>query len=88
MLENIQVHYIFCVILLYIVIIIYTVKFLMGYCRLAEILLRRGADPNEILIVEGVAPMHIAAGLGESYVKLLLSHGGNPNVRYSSVRFC
>lgn len=50
-------------------------------CRLAEILLRRGANPNEILIVEGVAPMHIAAGLGEAFVKLLLFHGGNPNVR-------
>ncbi|CAC5377516.1 ANKLE1 [Mytilus coruscus] len=49
--------------------------------RLADILLRRGADPNEVLAVEGVAPMHIGAGLGEEAVKLLLAYGGDPNLR-------
>lgn len=50
--------------------------------RLADILLRRGADPNEVLAVEGVAPMHIGTGLGEEAVKLLLAYGGDPNLRY------
>ncbi|XP_052098732.1 ankyrin repeat and LEM domain-containing protein 1-like [Mytilus californianus] len=49
--------------------------------ELADILLRRGADPNEVLAVEGVAPMHIGAGLGEEAVKLLLAYGGDPNLR-------
>ncbi|XP_076102149.1 uncharacterized protein LOC143071614 [Mytilus galloprovincialis] len=49
--------------------------------ELAAILLRRGADPNEVLAVEGVAPMHIGTGLGEEAVKLLLTYGGDPNLR-------
>ena len=51
------------------------------FYRLAEILLKRGADPNGLLAVEGVAPLHIAAGLGELAVQLLMSYGGDPNIR-------
>ncbi|XP_062569832.1 uncharacterized protein LOC134231892, partial [Saccostrea cucullata] len=47
---------------------------------LSEQLLKQGADPNEILQVEGVAPMHIAAGLSDSATQLLLDYKGNPNV--------
>lgn len=51
------------------------------YCRLSEQLLKEGADPNEVLPVEGVAPMHIAAGLSSHTTHLLLDYKGNPNVR-------
>ncbi|KAG8127174.1 hypothetical protein E2320_022172 [Naja naja] len=47
-------------------------------------LLREGADPN-LVLPEGVAPMHLAAGLeqenGIRRLRLLLQHGGDPNVR-------
>ncbi|XP_061171961.1 uncharacterized protein LOC133181485 [Saccostrea echinata] len=52
-----------------------------GDFGLSEDLLRQGADPNEVLPVEGVAPMHIAAGLSDSATHLLLDYKGNPNVR-------
>lgn len=60
----------------------YIFHFYYLFYRLAAILLRRGADPNEVLAVEGVAPMHIGTGLGEEAVKLLLTYGGDPNLRY------
>ncbi|XP_032094261.1 LOW QUALITY PROTEIN: ankyrin repeat and LEM domain-containing protein 1 [Thamnophis elegans] len=48
-------------------------------------MLREGADPNLVLPEEGVAPMHLAAGLeqenGIRGLRLLLQHGGDPNVR-------
>ncbi|KAL5004171.1 hypothetical protein ScPMuIL_017627 [Solemya velum] len=47
----------------------------------AYMLLEKGADPNFVLPVEGASPMHIAAGLGDNVVKLLISFGGDPNVR-------
>ncbi|XP_026547017.1 collagen alpha-1(I) chain-like [Notechis scutatus] len=47
-------------------------------------LLQEGADPN-LVLPEGVAPMHLAAGLeqenGTRGLRLLLQHGGDPNVR-------
>ncbi|XP_026579819.1 collagen alpha-1(I) chain-like [Pseudonaja textilis] len=47
-------------------------------------LLQEGADPN-LVLPEGVAPMHLAAGLeqenGTRHLCLLLQHGGDPNVR-------
>ncbi|XP_033729674.1 ankyrin repeat and LEM domain-containing protein 1-like [Pecten maximus] len=47
----------------------------------AELLLKEGANPNTVLPVEGVACMHIASGLGLEATKLLLSYGGDPNIR-------
>ncbi|XP_058019650.1 ankyrin repeat and LEM domain-containing protein 1 [Ahaetulla prasina] len=47
-------------------------------------LLLEGADPN-LVLPEGVAPMHLAAGLeqqnGIRRLRLLLQHGGDPNAR-------
>uniref|UniRef100_A0A8C6VC38 Ankyrin repeat and LEM domain containing 1 n=1 Tax=Naja naja TaxID=35670 RepID=A0A8C6VC38_NAJNA len=54
------------------------------FCRMVAALLREGADPN-LVLPEGVAPMHLAAGLeqenGIRRLRLLLQHGGDPNVR-------
>ncbi|KAM3852367.1 ankyrin repeat and LEM domain-containing protein 1 isoform 2-T2 [Vipera latastei] len=50
-------------------------------------LLQEGADPNLVLPEEGVAAMHLAAGLEQEngtprhLLRLLLQHGGDPNVR-------
>ncbi|KAJ8304056.1 hypothetical protein KUTeg_017639 [Tegillarca granosa] len=49
--------------------------------RDAESTLIDGADPNFILPVEGVAPIHLAAGLGYEATRLLLQYGGDPNIR-------
>uniref|UniRef100_A0A670ZHR1 Uncharacterized protein n=1 Tax=Pseudonaja textilis TaxID=8673 RepID=A0A670ZHR1_PSETE len=52
--------------------------------RMVAALLQEGADPN-LVLPEGVAPMHLAAGLeqenGTRHLCLLLQHGGDPNVR-------
>lgn len=48
--------------------------------REAAFCLNAGADPNG-LSTEGAAAMHIAAGIGVEAVRLLLLHGGDPNVR-------
>lgn len=42
----------------------------------------QGGDPNFILPVEGVAPIHLAAGLGYEATRLLLQYGGDPNIRF------
>lgn len=49
-----------------------------------EALLKNGADPNMRLTEDGETPVFIAAG-GDSVdtLRLLLEHGGNPNVRNS-----
>ncbi|KAK7486770.1 hypothetical protein BaRGS_00021917 [Batillaria attramentaria] len=41
--------------------------------------LAQGASPNARS--DGATAMHIAAGVGEEAVRLLLAHGGDPNVR-------
>ncbi|XP_035666475.1 uncharacterized protein LOC118409514 [Branchiostoma floridae] len=49
----------------------------------AEALLKKGADPNLLLPTQGVTPFHLAVGVDHAldFVKLILSYGGNPNVR-------
>ncbi|XP_062814953.1 ankyrin repeat and LEM domain-containing protein 1 isoform X2 [Anolis carolinensis] len=51
---------------------------------MVEILLRKGADPN-LVLPEGMAPIHLAAGMdqesGLRCLGLLLRHGGDPNTR-------
>ena len=51
--------------------------------RCAVQLLKAGADPS--LIVDGVSPLHLAAGLNSSlsfhFTRLFLGHGADPNVR-------
>ncbi|KAI8489199.1 hypothetical protein Bbelb_329380 [Branchiostoma belcheri] len=49
----------------------------------AETLLKKGADPNLLLPTQGVTPFHLAVGVDRAldFVKLILSYGGNPNVR-------
>ncbi|KAK3096430.1 hypothetical protein FSP39_000033 [Pinctada imbricata] len=52
---------------------------LIGF-RECEEFLREGADPNVVLALEGVAAMHIAAGIGLEPTRLLLEYGGDPNI--------
>ncbi|XP_070599294.1 ankyrin repeat and LEM domain-containing protein 1 isoform X1 [Erythrolamprus reginae] len=51
---------------------------------MVAVLLWEGANPN-LVLPEGMAPMHLAAGLeqenGTRGLHLLLQHGGDPNVR-------
>ncbi|XP_053159935.1 ankyrin repeat and LEM domain-containing protein 1 isoform X2 [Hemicordylus capensis] len=51
---------------------------------MVETLLRWGADPN-LLLPEGIAAIHLAAGMeqesGIRCLGLILQHGGDPNVR-------
>lgn len=41
-----------------------------------------GADPNQLLL-NGITPFHLASGCSKSFefVRLILEHDGNPNVR-------
>ncbi|XP_077188084.1 ankyrin repeat and LEM domain-containing protein 1 [Paroedura picta] len=52
--------------------------------EMVEVLLKRGADPN-LVLPEGVAPIHLAAGMeqesGVHCLNLILWYGGDPNVR-------
>ncbi|XP_041373213.1 uncharacterized protein LOC121386397 [Gigantopelta aegis] len=47
----------------------------------ARQLLDAGVDVNFVLPDEGVAPMHLAAGLGTQAIKLLLEYAADPNIR-------
>ncbi|XP_042336230.1 ankyrin repeat and LEM domain-containing protein 1 isoform X2 [Sceloporus undulatus] len=51
---------------------------------MVEALLQRGADPN-LLLPEGMAPIHLAAGMeqesGIRCLALVLQYGGDPNAR-------
>ncbi len=53
--------------------------------RRAVSLLKRGADPNELL--DGIAAIHLAAGLqlpmGYFFTKLLVDHGADANIKTS-----
>lgn len=52
-----------------------------GNWRIAELLLRRGADINQPSGPERIAPIHLAAiGPGTNALAWVLDHGGNPNL--------
>ncbi|XP_074037159.1 uncharacterized protein [Leptinotarsa decemlineata] len=51
-----------------------------------SLLIEKGADPNIVLPRKGISPFHLAIGCDSNdftvkVVRLILQHGGNPNVR-------